>query len=96
MMLAQGDVLLVSVEKIPAGLKHEEDGVVARGEATGHAHRLVGDATLLRDPVSRALYIEAHGGTLVHEEHAPHRLEGRFRVVIQREYDGQYSRQVAD
>lgn len=95
-MLAQGDVLLIGVDAIPKGAQSVADGVVALGEATGHAHRLAQKANLFRLS-SGEMYVEAlGGGSLVHEEHGALALDGLYRVVIQREFDGQYSRQVTD
>ena len=36
----QGDILFVKVDELPAEAKKKYDGVVARGETTGHAHRV--------------------------------------------------------
>jgi len=97
-MLAQGDVLLIKEGAMPSGvLEAVPDGVVARGEATGHAHRLGMKARLYRLAPSMELWVDAReGGSLTHEEHGALDLKGLYRVVIQREYDGAYSRLVTD
>lgn len=40
--LRQGDVFLTRIEKLPAGLKKIENGLIVEGEATNHAHYGVG------------------------------------------------------
>lgn len=105
----QGDVLIVPIaeEAVPveqAGLAGEpRDGggrlVLALGEATGHAHAVVGPGRLV--PTGGAygpmlLHLPA-GGRVVHEEHAAIPLpKGWYRVVRQREYVPGSARLVAD
>ena len=90
----QGDVLLQRITAIPPTAKPARSTrdrvVLARGEATGHAHAV---------PASRAELFQERGsgraflavGTqdalLQHEEHAPIRLpSGCYEVIRQREY----------
>lgn len=95
-MMAQGDVLLIGVSEIPKDAAAVPGGVVALGEVTGHAHRLTAPANLYRTSGGE-MYIKAlGGGSLVHEEHSALALDGLYRVIIQREFDGEYSRQVMD
>lgn len=100
--IRQGDVFVRRVDKVPEGAKPiaKDNGsnVLAHGEVTGHAHRVVerqaemfsaGGATFLVVPVT---------SELVHEEHdkIPH-TPGTYEVTIQREYDeATEERQVQD
>jgi hypothetical protein len=107
-------VLLVPVEGIPepeVAVKSERVGdrhVLARGEATGHAHVAVGRALRLVawsrsrrwTTPDRRTYLVVNAGdeaTLVHEEHLPISLPtGAFEVRRQREYRADGWTQVAD
>jgi hypothetical protein len=92
-IVRQGDVLLLPVDELPAG-RHRTlpGGVVAEGEATGHAHAITGPArvvTSTRRGGAGDLFVVVHtdGATLRHEEHDPITLAaGVYRVVRQREY----------
>jgi hypothetical protein len=105
-MYRQGDVLLVPVESIPVRLEQvARDGgrvVLAYGEATGHAHAIVGDqATLFRQPEGEAeVFMRVLGGApvaLVHDEHDTIMIPpGWYRVVRQREYSSESIRNVQD
>src|ERR1700688_418630 len=55
LMFRQGDILIVPVDQLPAGLKwiERENGrvILAHGEVTGHAHAIKDkSAALFRDP----------------------------------------------
>ncbi|AEV83540.1 hypothetical protein ACWT_2901 [Actinoplanes sp. SE50] len=105
-MYRQGDVLIVPVPPagVPACAPVPRDPrgrmVLARGEATGHAHvvggpgvRLVAD---LDDPERMFVEVPAHG-RVSHEEHGPIALpSGVYRVIRQREYVPGAFRPVAD
>lgn len=106
-MYRQGDVLLVPVDpgQVPAGCvpaPRDERGrmVLARGEATGHAHVVGGPGlALLAEPQHPgAMWIEVPGhGRVTHEEHGPISLpRGHYRVIRQREYVPGSYRPVAD
>jgi hypothetical protein len=103
-MYRQGDVLIVPVDELPGGLvPGPRDGgrlVLARGEATGHAHVITGPEVALYaapDDIDR-LFVEIVGrARVVHEEHAAITVPaGRYRVVRQREYTPGDYRYVAD
>lgn len=103
-MFRQGDVLVVPVDAVPAGLKKVplENGrlVLAHGEATGHAHVIEGEAVLLAADVAeideRFLQIEQEA-QLVHDEHDTITLPpGGYKVIRQREYSPEEIRRVAD
>ena len=85
----QGDVLLVKIEKLPAGLKRKNDKVLAYGETTGHHHRLTGKGTILYSNEQDQQFAEMpEADLLVHDEHGPHQIPaGAYEVRIQRELD---------
>jgi hypothetical protein len=92
-MLRQGDVLLIPVDRIPDDGFVVELGsriVLAEGEATGHAHAVLGDGVELVETDDETRYVEVVGPTpakLVHEEHATISLKpGAYEVRRQREY----------
>jgi hypothetical protein len=99
----QGDVIIRSTETIPDGavrVKRSLKGLVlAEGEATGHAHRIVeyGADLYEKDGI---LYIKVEKPVQVqHEEHKPITLtEGFYRVGHVREYDPfkEEARRIAD
>jgi hypothetical protein len=104
-MFRQGDVLIVPVAEVPAGLKNVPlDGgrlVLAYGEATGHAHVVDGDAQLLESDVAdmgeRFLRVLEEDAALVHDEHDTIVLPpGDYAVIGQREYTPEAIRRVAD
>jgi hypothetical protein len=108
-MARQGDVLLVEVDdELPHGcvIADFDDGyvILARGEATGHAHRIESPAAALYRAPDGAWYLRADESTaLVHEEHDPIPVPpGTYRVVRQREYarasevDGEAWREIED
>jgi hypothetical protein len=72
--------------------------VLARGEATGHAHTIDARTAKLYRGVDGRFYLHVEGaGVVEHEEHAPIALPGGFYEVIrQREYSPRASRHVAD
>ena len=87
-MYRQGDVLLKKVETIPERVKPTTDDVILKGEATGHAHRIV-NGTIFTGPGPGEMYVEAEAGAaLIHEEHSTIEIEaGFYEVIRQREYD---------
>ena len=100
----QGDIYFVKLDK-DANLneaKPVKNGVIARGETTGHAHRLSNAslaAGVLLCLLREAMYLRApgEGAVIVHEEHGPVTLpQGDYAVVHQREFDGLQWRQVWD
>jgi hypothetical protein len=98
-VIRQGDLLFVRVEEV---LKKDatavQDGILARGEATGHTHKLRADARNRAVRVAQALYVlaavQAH---IDHQEHATVILPpGTWQVKRQREYRPGGWVQVAD
>jgi hypothetical protein len=100
----QGDIYFVKLDEEidSANATPVKSGVIAKGETTGHAHRispssmaqgallgLIGRSMFLRSPEA--------GTTIVHDEHGPIALpKGSYAVVPQREFDGLRWRQVLD
>lgn len=102
-----GDVLIREVDEIPADAtrkaKDKRGLVLAEGEVTGHHHRIAdtsmgellvspGEADEMRMWLSLSV-----AAPLVHEEH--HTLDlpaGDYEVIIQKEYEPEGLRNVAD
>jgi len=88
-MYRQGDILFIRTQQVPKQVSHKkDDGIVALGEATGHAHRVV-DGTLWERGLSGIdMFVEAEEATkIVHEEHGTINLpKGVYKVVRQREF----------
>jgi hypothetical protein len=106
-MYRQGDVLLVPVTPgdlptgaVPAPRDRSGRMILARGEATGHAHVINGPDTELladRDDIDRLFVQIMTRGRLVHEEHGAIAVPaGTYRVIRQREYIPGSYRPVAD
>ena len=97
-MFRQGDLLFVKSEIPKKGRKIIRDGVIARGETTGHTHRIRSriEATLLL--VGTALYVRARQDTHIdHEDHDTVILPpGGWQVTRQQEYTPAGWRQVSD
>jgi hypothetical protein len=72
--------------------------VLVEGEVTGHAHRLVGEGTLLHSASTDVLYLECEvPAEITHEEHQTITLPaGLYRVTRQREYTPAAPRRVVD
>lgn len=86
----QGDVLLVVFPKMPERAPRQLHCTLARGEMTGHSHRIPVGAIYFGDRSDWA-FVQVTGShaDLVHEEHATIRLPGPafYRVILQREFD---------
>jgi hypothetical protein len=106
-MYRQGDVLVMAIDHaaLPSNLidaprDRNNRLVLARGEATGHAHVLTGERVVMRCPPDQpeTLYLLIEGyGRLVHEEHGPIGIPaGVYRVIRQREYEPGAIRPVND
>ncbi len=85
----QGDVFVIPLAEFPEGMRKGHNGVLAKGEITGHAHRVaeMGSADVFS--IGGELYLEVveESATVRHEEHGPIQLpKGRYTVRIQREY----------
>jgi hypothetical protein len=98
-MWRHGDVLIAAIDAVPQNASLQTHTVLARGEITGHSHRVAEPKTAelwqLNDLVF--LKVVAPQATLVHQEHKPITLpRGTYRVWIQREYTPAEIRRVAD
>lgn len=88
----QGDVLLerigeIATYQMPKGFRKIEDGVIARGETTGHAHVLQGG--VLVDSSRGQLALVKEPAKVVHDEHDELEIEpGVWLVRHQIEYGG--------
>ena len=96
----QGDVLLLKIDKIPGKKRKIKSDIIAKGEVTGHAHRIL-NGSLFWGPTIRlsdgtvsksrtTMYLDAKkGAQLIHDEHGPIDIEsGVYEVRRQREYNG--------
>lgn len=82
-----GDVVLVRDDAAPTDGK-DAKGIVAEGEATGHAHRVSrAKAKLVVDNLLERVVIVARGtGLISHEEHKTNPLPvGKYRTGIQQQ-----------
>ena len=97
-MARQGDLLFVR-SRIPEGATEIKDGVLARGEATGHTHR-VRPGTAVAMMVGLVAYVRAlqdQEAYIDHEEHNTVILPtGDWIVRRQREYVPEGWRRVVD
>ena len=84
----QGDILLEKVDGVQVTRRTPvEDGVIARGEVTGHAHRVENGELALTN--AGTLVFSDGSATVEHEEHDRLELEeGIWRVHRQVEYVG--------
>jgi len=101
--MRQGDVYLcpVPIVNMPeTRLIEMLDLVLAYGEVTGHAHRILPSrdhATLREDAEGRRYLVVERATTLSHQEHGAIIIDaGVYRVIRQREYTPGRSRYVAD
>lgn len=85
------------VNAIPDEAAPVKDGIIVRGKATGHAHRLR-EAGAVVLALGNAMYIRANQpAAVVHEEHGPIILPaGCWEVRRQREYEPAGWRTVVD
>jgi hypothetical protein len=95
-MQQQGDVIIISINKLPKGKRtnvalKENRFVLAEGEATGHAHAIEG-ADVKKVEMFRIgdeLFLDVKGNVVVkHEEHHHQTVEkGLYKIDIVREVD---------
>jgi hypothetical protein len=94
--IRQGDVILLPVQQIEGQkLSHL---TLAEGEVTGHLHRISeGEAELSEKDGTLYLRVLSETALLTHEEHHAIAIpQGNWMVKIQREYEPQGWRYVAD
>lgn len=96
--LRQGDVLLDPVDvAMPAGVKDQGEVVLAWGEVTGHAHRVIAapGTQVYEWEVEGQRYVRVEGdspGYLKHEDHDPTPVavvepNVTYRIVPQQQWD---------
>lgn len=98
MLFRHGDVILKKVNKIPEGAKKQANKVLAYGEVTGHSHRFEApNVTVFKFEDTLYAQVTDSLAALVHEEHAKIDVPpGIYEIGIQREYEPDGWRQVAD
>jgi hypothetical protein len=98
-MYRHGDVLLTRVDRLPENAMARPGSVLARGEATGHSHRVAESraAELFDVDGVGYLHVLTESATLVHDEHAPISLpRGFYKFWMQREYSPKEIRRIVD
>src|SRR5580765_2121291 len=72
-MYRHGDVIILPVSSIPADATRRPSAVLARGEATGHSHRIadVTDVEVFDYDGVGFLRVGRESATLIHDEHHP-------------------------
>ena len=87
----QGDVSIMAVDRVPKqARKVRGELVLARGEVTGHAHRIVEGQAFLYRLATGILYLRvlSEFAKLYHEEHGDILLpKGEYEIRRQREFD---------
>lgn len=98
-MYRHGDVIIARVKSIPPAAIRRPTALLARGEATGHSHRIEDPKTVEvfdHDGVGY-LRVTSEETRLVHDEHLPIVLpRGIFRFWMQREYTPKEIRRIID
>ncbi|MBW4623682.1 MAG: hypothetical protein KME17_30515 [Cyanosarcina radialis HA8281-LM2] len=94
--IRQGDVILQPATQIEG--KKLSHLTLAEGEVTGHSHRISdGQAELYERDGTLYLRVLSETATLTHEEHKAIQIpQGNWMVNIQREYEPEGWRYVAD
>ncbi len=98
-MWRHGDVLIAAVDAIPNEARLQTHTTLARGEVTGHSHRVAEPRTAQLYEARGLLFLKvlADTATVIHQEHKPITLpRGSYRVWIQREYTPTEIRRVVD
>ena len=98
-MWRHGDVLIAAVATVPSAARKLPTCVLARGEMTGHSHRIEQPDAAEVWQYEGQLFLKIIGdrAVLIHEEHKPITLpHGTYRVWQQREYTPRAIRTVVD
>jgi hypothetical protein len=98
-MYRHGDVMIARVDALPNGCLERPGVTLAKGELTGHSHRIEDYRSAKTYDHGAQLYLEvvADDATVIHEEHHPIQLtKGFYRVWMQREYSPEAIRTVRD
>lgn len=94
--IRQGDVILLSTQEVTGEMIPHL--TLAEGEVTGHKHRITqGEAQLFHKDGTLYLLVLSETALLTHEEHQGIPIpQGHWMVKIQREYEPEGWRYVAD
>ena len=95
----QGDVIIIPDRKKPKDAEKLDHLILALGEQTGHSHQIEKGNALLYAVAGMPGFLDVKDETvdLVHEEHGKIALpKGTYEVRIQREYEPDGWRSVAD
>lgn len=94
--IRQGDVILLPVQQSEG--KKQSHLTLAEGEVTGHKHRIAeGQAQLYEKDGTLYLRVISETALLTHEEHKAISIpQGNWTIRIQREYEPEGWRYVAD
>jgi hypothetical protein len=98
-MFRHGDVILQRVSSVPPDAVRRPSAVLARGEATGHSHRIADGSTAVVYEGAGVGFLDvlADEALLVHDEHKPIALpRGTYRFWKQREYTPAEIRTIID
>lgn len=96
-MKRQGDLLIMSIPKVPENAVSKQHRVLAEGEVTGHLHELDSGEVYEENGTLFFRVAPETRATLNHPEHAALTFEpGVYKVVRQREYEPKGWRIVAD
>jgi len=98
-MWRHGDIIIAAIPAIPKGARQRASTVLAKGELTGHSHRIEDSETgrLWDHRTEMFLEVTAPSARLVHQEHKPITLpQGTYRCWFQREYTPESIRRVID
>lgn len=108
--MRHGDVLLLEIDEneIPTNVQPVESGIVAEGEVTGHHHKFIEGAVVMKG-FDEDFYVKVQKqATIVHQEHGDKREgldsqyfykdvpAGNYKVIIKREYRHGEQRRVLD
>ena len=87
----QGDVSIMAAKKMPKGARRVQgEPILARGEVTGHTHRIIEGQVRLYQLAAGIMYLRvlSEFAKLYHEEHEDIVLpKGDYEVRQQREWD---------
>lgn len=98
-MWRHGDVLIQACDEIPDKARKLPHLILAKGEITGHSHRIREREGNELFQFGGEFYLRVTQGpaTVCHEEHAEISLSpGTYRIWIQREYSPEAIRRVVD
>ena len=92
----QGDIVFVP-SNLPVEGKEKKDKIIAEGEATGHAHRVVGDSKLIVLGEEMSIIVDKPE-VIRHEEHEDIIINENHDIGNQEEWDWfeKVSRKVLD